>query len=176
MSCIRLAGGPVSWGVDFAGDAANPPYADVLDGIAGAGLDWLELGPVGYLPPAAPAERGLNAVGTFVFDDFHRPEAAGAVLAAADAALDAIAAAGGEVLVLIDRPSQARVATAGRSEAAPRLGPWDAMVETLRRAARRAAARGIRAVVHPHSGGYVEFEDEIERLLADAPELGLCLD
>jgi inosose dehydratase len=50
------------------------------------------------------------------------------------------------------------------------------MVQTLRRAARRAAARGIRAVVHPHAGGYVEFEDEIERLLADAPELGLCLD
>jgi inosose dehydratase len=176
MSPIRLTGGPVSWGVDFAGDAANPPYADVLDGIASAGLEWLELGPVGYLPPGAPAERGLNAVGTFVFDDFHRPEGAGAVLAAADAALDAIAAAGGELLVLIDRPSRARAGTAGRSEAAPRLGPWDAMVETLRRAARRAAARGIRAVVHPHAGGYVEFEDEIERLLADAPELGLCLD
>jgi inosose dehydratase len=32
--------------------------------------------------------------------------------------------------------------------------------------------------VHPHAGGYIEFEDEIERLLSDVPadELGLCLD
>ena len=52
------------------------------------------------------------------------------------------------------------------------------MVELLRRAAGEAAAAGVRAVLHPHAGGYVEFEDEIELVLdAIAPgELGLCLD
>src|SRR3954468_13610615 len=98
---IRLAGGPVSWGVDFADAPGNPPHEDVLAGIAAAGLRWMELGPVGYVPPAAPAEHGLRAVGTFVFDAF----ASGndAVLVAVDAALDAIVAAGGSLLVLIDR-------------------------------------------------------------------------
>jgi inosose dehydratase len=29
--------------------------------------------------------------------------------------------------------------------------------------------------VHPHAGSYIEFEDEIDRILADT-DLGLCLD
>jgi inosose dehydratase len=186
VNSITLAGGPVSWGVDFADALSNPLYGEVLDGIAAARLGWLELGPVGYLPRDRARvrgeleARGLAAVGTFVFDDFHRPDAAEAVLDATDAALDAIADAGGRLLVLIDRPSAERAATAGHSAHAPRLGAraWTAMVDVLRRAGARANARGIRAVVHPHVGGYIEFEDEIERLLADAPadELGLCLD
>jgi inosose dehydratase len=186
VPALDLAGGPVSWGVDFADAPGNPPYAVVLDGIASSGLEWLELGPVGYLPREAEAARtalatrGLAAVGTFVFDDFHRAEAADGVLRAVDAALDAIVATGGTLLVLIDRPSDERIATAGRSTAAPRLPErsWSGMVGVVRRAAERAAARGVRAVVHPHAGGYLEFEDEVERLLAEvsSEELGLCLD
>jgi inosose dehydratase len=175
MTSIRLAGGPVSWGVDFAGAPDNPPPEVVLDGIAGAGLRWLELGPAGYLPGgAALRARGLGAVGTFVFADFHR---AGAE-AETEAALDAIAAAGGSLLVLIDRPSPERAATAGRPDLAPRLGrtAWRAMLDRLRRAAEQAAECGVRAVVHPHAGGYIEFEDEVERLLAEIDTAGLCLD
>lgn len=185
MSLIELAGGPVSWGVDFADHAGNPPYATVLRGIRAAGLDRLELGPVGYLPTGARARavldaHGLRAVGTFVFDDFHRPDAAPAVLGAVDAAVDAIAATGGTRLVLIDRPSPARAATAGRSAAAPRLDrhAWTPMIDTLRRAGERAAAAGLRPTLHPHAGGYLEFTDELDRLLDAVPasELGLCLD
>jgi inosose dehydratase len=183
MSQLRLAGGPVSWGVDFAETPGNPPYMEVLDGIAGAGLRWLELGPVGYLPGdarSALADRGLGAVGTFVFDAFHDPAATETVLAATQAALDAITATGGTLLVLIDRPSRERATTAGRSDAAPRLAgrEWSRMVGMLRRCAELAAARDVRAVVHPHAGGWIEFEDEIDRLLTDVPgaELGLCLD
>ncbi|MDA0184045.1 sugar phosphate isomerase/epimerase [Solirubrobacter phytolaccae] len=186
MHSIHLAGGPVSWGVDFADTPGNPVPDVVLDGIAAAGLGWMELGPVGYLPRdpgaarAALRARGLGAVGTFVFDDLHRPEARDTVLAAVDAALVAITATGGTRLVLIDRPDEARAATAGRSAAAPRLGSaaWEALIDVVRRAAERASATGVRAVVHPHAGGYVEFEDEIERLLEAVPaaEAGLCLD
>src|SRR3954468_20279714 len=122
---IRLAGGPVSWGVDFADAPGNPPYEDVLAGIAAAGLRWMELGPVGYVPPTAPAAHGIAVVGTFVFDAFHAAArgddavAARDVLAAVDAALDAIVGGRGGRLVLIDRPSDPRAATAGRSDAAP---------------------------------------------------------
>ncbi len=170
---IELAGGPVSWGVDFADAPGNPAYEEVLGGIAAAGLRWMELGPVGYLPPEAVAARGLGAVGTFVFDDFHTGDAD--VLAAVDLALDAIVAAAGTLLVLIDRPSPERAATAGRSDAAPRLRDARAMAGLLQSAAERAEARGIGAVVHPHSGSYIEFEDEIERVLTETG-LGLCLD
>jgi inosose dehydratase len=180
VCAIRLAGGPVSWGVDFADDPDNPPPGAVLDGIAAAGLGWLELGPAGYLPAGALAARGLRAVGTFVFADFHRADAGPALDTATAAALDAIAGAGGRLLVLIDRPSPARAAAAGRPQAAPRLddAAWRGMRERLRRAAAQAATRGIRAVVHPHAGGYMEYADEIDRLLDElgADELGLCLD
>lgn len=173
----------MSWGVDFAESADNPPYSVVLDGIAAAGLRRMELGPVGYLPQdgaAALAKRGLAAIGTFVFDDFHRPAARAGVLAAVDAALEAIAATDGSLLVLIDRPCPERALTAGRGTIARRAEPavWQAMMSTLQSAAERAHERGIRAVLHPHAGGYIEFEDEIERALADVPAevLGLCLD
>lgn len=174
---IELAGGPVSWGVDFADDPGNPPYGEVLAGIAGAGLSWMELGPVGYVPPAAPAEHGLRVVGTFVFDAFAGGdgEARGSVLAAVDAALGAIAAAHGRLLVLIDRPSPARANTAGRSDAAPRMRDPAPMLDLLREAGDRAAKRDVRAVVHPHAGGYIEYEDEIESVL-ESTGLGLCLD
>jgi inosose dehydratase len=165
----------VSWGVDFADAPDNPPPEVVLDGIAGAGLRWLELGPAGYLPGAAALRaRGLGAVGTFVFADFHRTAAD----AETEAALDAIAEAGGTLLILIDRPSPERAATAGRSERAPRLDEraWRAMLGRLRSAAEQAAECGVRAVVHPHAGGYIEFEDEVERLLAETDAFGLCLD
>ena len=78
---VRLATGPVSWGVDFADAPSNPPWREVLDAIARTGLGALELGPVGYLPERADAlrselaERGLEAVGSFVFEDLHDPRA-----------------------------------------------------------------------------------------------------
>ena len=176
---IVLAGAPVSWGVDFAGDPHNPSPREVLDGIAAAGLSWMELGPPGFLPASADAlaERGLSSVGTFVFEDLRDGDA---VASAAHDALAALVAFGGRLLVLIDRPCPPRAATAGRSDAAVRLDDagWRATISTIRRTADAAAAVGVRAVVHPHAGGHLEFADEIERLLASLPadEVGLCLD
>jgi inosose dehydratase len=176
---IELAGGPVSWGVDFADAPDNPPYDEVLGGIAAAGLRWTELGPVGYLPPrrAALEAHGLACAGGFVFEPLLDRAAA---TTAANRALEAIAATGGRLLVIIDRPGAERAVTAGRADAAPRLDParWRRLVSTTRAVAALGADRGIRPVFHPHAGSHVEFEDEIERLLADIPgdELGLCLD
>jgi inosose dehydratase len=180
---ISLATGPVSWGVDFAGAPGNPPWEQVLDEIAASGVAGLELGPIGYLPEdpgalrAALGERGLTAVGSFVFDDFHDPARIPDALAAARRACRAIAAAGGAVLVVIDRPGAQRAATAGRSVDARRLEgrDWAAMVDTIRRTAAIAEDHGLRPAFHPHAGSFVEFEDEIERLLDDT-DIGLCLD
>jgi inosose dehydratase len=179
---LELAAGPVSWGVDFADAPDNPPYVEVLAGVAAAGLRWIELGPVGYLPEdrAVLAAHGLAVAGTFVFEALHDPSGRPAAIQAAARALSAIEATGGRVLVVIDRPGVTRAATAGRAAAAPRLDAsrWHGLVDATREIAALAAERGVRAVFHPHAGSYVEFEDEIERLLADVParELGLCID
>jgi inosose dehydratase len=183
MAGFALATGPVSWGVDFADAPGNPPWPLVLDEIASSGIGALELGPVGYLPedPGALRDalrrRGLVAVGSFVFEAFHDGARAAAIEALTVRASRAVAAAGGAVIVLIDRPGAERAATAGRSQAARRLdrGRWSVLVGGLRRAAAVADAHGLRAVVHPHAGGFLEFDDEIERLLQDS-DLDLCVD
>jgi inosose dehydratase len=180
---LTLATGPVTWGVDFADAPGNPPWTHVLDEIAMSGVRVLELGPVGYLPEdpdtlrAALDDRGLTAVGSFVFEDLHDPERRGAVMQVARRACDAIVAARGSVLVIIDRPSQERSATAARSAAAARLtgARWASLIHTIEEVATLARGYGLRAVVHPHAGTSIEFEDEIERLL-DHTDLDLCLD
>ncbi|HEX8101180.1 MAG TPA: hypothetical protein VF533_01070, partial [Solirubrobacteraceae bacterium] len=98
---VTLATGPVSWGVDFAAAPGNPPWPDVLDGIAAAGYPGLELGPLGYLPEdparlrAELDRRGLAVAGSFVFEPLHEPERVPAALAAARRTAALVAAAGG---------------------------------------------------------------------------------
>jgi inosose dehydratase len=184
---VKLATGPVSWGVDFADAPANPPWATVLDQIAASGFRWTELGPVGYLPedPAVLREeverRGLAVAGSFLFQPLHLEERREEVLAMAHRTCRLIAGVGGRFLVVIDLVDPERATTAGRPEAARRLGErdWRSLVEGIEAVARLASEdHGLRAVLHPHAGSHVEFEDEIARALDDVdPELvGLCID
>jgi inosose dehydratase len=180
---IRLATGPVSWGVDFADAPANPPWPLVLDEIAATGIGALELGPVGYLPEDPErlagelALRRLRCVGSFVFEDLHDPLRQDDIVAIAERACRVIRGAGGRVLVVIDRVSPERAATVARSDAARRLDgrQWRQLLDGVNRVADVAHAHDLQPVLHPHAGSYVEFADEVERLLADTA-LPLCLD
>ena len=182
---IRLATAPVSWGVDFAGAPGNPPWSRVLDEIARSGFAWTELGPIGYLPEetlrAELDERGLRVGGSFVFQPLHERARLPHVLAVARRTCRAIAAAGGRHLVVIDLVAPDRVGTAGRPGAARRLGDadWLALIGGIRAVCELAGDEfGLTPVLHPHAGSHLEFEDEIERALAELePDLaGLCLD
>ena len=143
----------------------------------------LELGPVGYLPEDPETlrhiltSRKLTSVGSFLFDDLHDPDERDRLLDLAERIGAFVAAAGGGVFVIIDKPDTIRVATAGRSAAAARLDDdrWAQMMERFDEVAGIARRHGGRPVAHPHAGSYVEFADEIERLVADT-ELQLCLD
>lgn len=180
---IQLATGPVTWGVDFADTATNPPWQQVIDDIAASGLPAMELGPVGYFPEDPDtirrllAERGLLSAGSLIFDDLHDPAARDRLLGIAERVCRLITASGGTILSLIDKPDAVRVATAGRPDAAPRLNDecWTALLDQVNAIAEFARGLGVHPVVHPHVGGYIEFEDEIERLVADT-DLDLCLD
>ena len=76
---LRVANGPVSWGVDVPDKQDAPPWEEVFDEISLAGYHWCELGPVGYLPAddalvsAALAERGLRVAGSHVYEPIHEP-------------------------------------------------------------------------------------------------------
>lgn len=184
---VRLATGPVCWGVDFADAPANPPWSRVLDEIASSGIPAIELGPHGYLPGDPDllrrelCRRRLVVAGSFVFEPLHDPRRLDRTLEVARQTCRLIAAAGGRQLIVIDLVDPDRVATAGRAAQAPRLGAaaWDQLMQAIAMVGEVAAREfGVRAVLHPHVGSHIEFEDEIERALADlsATGIGLCLD
>ncbi len=175
---LELGTGPVSWGVDFADAPGNPPWREVVDGIAAAGYRWTELGPLGYLPhDVAPAlaERALGVSAGFVFEPLHDAHRRPGVLSAARAVARRVAALGGRFLVVIDAVDPVRARTAGRTHEAVRLdrAGRSTLRSTVAAVAAVAREEGLRPVLHPHAGTHVEFEDEVEPLL-DVVEL--CLD
>jgi inosose dehydratase len=166
---LDLATGPVCWGVDFAGDPANPPYEDVLAGALAAGYPRLELGPLGYLPD----DPGIEICGGFVFEPLHRQAQHGAIERSARATSRRVAELGGRFLVIVCALAPERARTAGRSDLAPRLARRAGLRRGVDRVAEIARAAGLTPVLHPHAGTYVEFEDEIDPLL---DLVDLCLD
>jgi inosose dehydratase len=184
---LEVGNAPLSWGV-FEGDAAtNPRWETVLDEIVEAGYRRLELGPIGFLPEDldvlrdALGRRGLQLTAGFVYEHLHDPARHELVLRNARRVGRILSALGARYVVLMDRMTPERQATAGRGERAERLAPdaWDGMVETFATVARTLSDEfGLRPVLHPHAGGHVEFPDEIERALDALPHetLGLCVD
>lgn len=183
---IKLANAPVSWGVDYPDDPNNPPWATVMSDIAEAGYRFTELGPYGYYPTeperlrAEFSTRHLEVVAAFAFQPLHDPDRADDVLDVVKRTVELLAAVGGDRLVTIDHISQDRMATAGCADLAKRLDKarFAKMVELIERIADTALAHGVTPVIHQHAGCYIEFEDEIEAVLAalEPDKVGLCID
>ena len=184
---IRIGNAPCSWGVEFADDPRNPAWRTVLDECKAAGYHGIELGPVGYMPedPAelgdALAERELELIGGVVFRPFHDPQQWDDVLDGSVRTCQALSAHGARHLVLIDSISPRRAPTAGRPREAEQLSAeeWATYVERIRQLAKMGAEEyGLVVAIHPHAGGFLDFEEEVERLLGeiDAGLLKLCLD
>jgi len=181
---IRVANSPVSWGVDHLERPGLPLWQIVFDEIKDAGYDWVELGALGYLPQdpgRARAEmqaRGLAVAGSYMLAPVHDPAQRSRVIDVARETAAFIADAGGRHLVIVDWGSTVRGATAGRAQAAPRMSgtEWGAYLETLSEISRIAAEDyGLLALVHPHAGTWLEFEDEIVALL-EQTDLAMCID
>ena len=183
---IEVANGPVSWGVDRPDMPGAPPWEEVFDEIGEAGYRLCELGPLGYLPDdnqrvrVELESRGLGVAGSYIFEALHDRARHDEIADVTKITCARIAALGGRYLVVIDVVSDERGATAGRSAAARRLqgADYDALLTGLRMATGIAMDHGLTPVLHPHSGSYIEFEDEIERVLADTADDGLqlCID
>ena len=195
---IELVGAPCSWGVDDLTNPDLPSWERVLQEAAQAGYRGIELGPYGYIPldsfrvQQRFLRHQLHVVAGTIFDDlvsevnFHR------VLAQVDDICTLLTHLPsprverhirypGPYLVLIDWRADERDLCAGHPREAPRLPrqEWKRLMTHLQTLATRAWSNfGIRAVIHPHAGGYIEFEDEIHQLLNDVPYdvTGLCLD
>lgn len=195
---ITITCAPCCWGVDDVRNPHLPGWEQVLDEAAAAGFDGLELGPYGYLPldvtrvSAALDRRGLRIVAGTIFDDLVNPDNRAKLLRQTEEICNLItrlprpAEHRGQrfrapYLTVMDWGHDERDYAAGHSEQAVRLDDagWHGMVENIRAIATFARDRfGVRAVIHPHAGGYIEFADEIERIAQDisVAVAGLCID
>lgn len=195
---ITITCAPCCWGVDDVQNPHLPAWDKVLDEAALAGFGGLELGPYGYMPlnigrvGAALQQRGLSIVAGTIFDNLVAPDNRDNLLRQTREICAFITALpkperhegeryGAPYLTVMDWGHDERDFAAGHSDRAPRLSDaeWQGMMENIRAIA--AIARdefGVRATIHPHAGGYIEFSDELERLVRDldSETAGLCLD
>jgi inosose dehydratase len=175
-----------------------PHWEKVLDEAAAAGFGGLELGPYGYMPldvarvSEALDKRSLRIVAGTIFDNLVALENRANLLRQTDEICALITTlpkpdthAGqrfpAPYLTVMDWGHDARDYAAGHSDRAQRLdlAAWTGMVANIRAVAELARDKyGVRAVIHPHAGGHIEFADEVERVVADIPAevAGLCLD
>jgi inosose dehydratase len=181
---MKLATAPGTWGVEPPPQPTDPHWSRILDEIAQAGFDGSELGPLGYYPldveqlRAAFAARGLELPAGFVMEPLAVEDAA-PLADVARRTCASVAGAGGSCIVLIDGLDPRRTATAGRSERAPRLDDagWERLLGGVAAVRDVAREHGLAVAFHPHAGTWVEFGDEIDRLMgAVDADVGLCVD
>ena len=182
---LTIATAPVSWGIRYADDPAQMPWSRCLDEIAAAGYEWLEPGPVGYIP-GGPAEigaelerRGLRLCGGSVQMPLEDRGLWTEIEAATRATCEILAALGAGTFVIID----GRYSDPETNE--PLVDPelnkagWSNLMEETNRLALIATEEfGLAAAFHPHSDTHVEFQPQIDRFLAETDEnlISICFD
>jgi inosose dehydratase len=175
-----------------------PHWERVLDEAAEAGFGGLELGPYGYMPldvarvGAALEARGLRIVAGTIFDDLVSLQNRQNLLRQVNEICALITTLprpkthrgqrfAAPYITAMDWGHDERDYAAGHSDRAPRLDPEDSdgMISNICAIGELARdGYDVRAVIHPHAGGYIEFEDELDRVAEDVPAdiAGLCLD
>jgi inosose dehydratase len=183
---LTIGSAPDSWGVWFPEDARQTPWNRFLDEIAEAGYEWIELGPYGYLPTDPKTlrneldRRGLKVSGSFVMGDLANPDKTWPEIERQLRGWGPLFnELGARFLVLID-DTYTNLFT-GDPIASSRLDATEfgRLVDTTHRVAEIARDEfGLRTVFHPHAQTHVEYEDQIEALLAatDPKLVSLLLD
>ncbi len=182
---IEIGSAPDSWGVWFPSNEKQIPWQRFLDEIAEAGYEWTELGPYGYLPtdPAALRSelnsRGLKASGTFVMTHWEDPDAWSDIASAIRDVGSLLAAVDAQYLVMIDNTYSDLFTAQLLRPASLDDEAFKRLTERVQRGAEFAKREfGLVSVFHPHAETHIEYESQIEALLAQTdPDLvHLCLD
>ncbi len=181
-----IACAPCCWGVESADNPYNPDWKQVLHESSKAGFAGLELGPYGFMPLDAGVVntalflKKLEICAGTIFEPLSDLSSQVDILNKTKILCELLQKIGVNKLVVIDCVNDLRSQFAGLSDSAPRLEKvkWSVMMDTIRQISDIAREFDIRAVVHPHAGGYIEYEDEVDAMLVELThdEVGLCLD
>lgn len=174
----RIAGGPITWGVDGSPGWGHLMEADrVMSEMRDSGLSATELGPNGFLP-ADPDELvdyvkgfGLHVVTGFVPAVLYRDTALAEQLAYVDRATAQLARAGSQVMVLGPDSHYDGYDT----EVEMDDDEWKTFLANLNRVMYIAGENGLKTAVHPHWGMAIARQQHVERML-DSCDAGVCLD
>lgn len=187
---ISVANAPCSYGafeVTVGIDPNVPDGVTLLDHVASAGYQGIDLGPVGYLGTGRELHdrlsgRGLVLAGGYVPLPFPDPAALAEQTSYLDALLDIFDAAPDGPPprpTLADSGSPARSANPGGGATSRGIGldetGWQHFADGVARAAERCRERGYEPAFHHHTATYIESVAEIEELLART-DVNLCLD
>lgn len=174
----RIAGAPISWGVDGSPGWGYLMDADrVLDEMAQLGLRATELGPDGYLPedPAALESKldqyGLDLVGGFVPAVLHLPERAEAELAYVKRASHTLAGCNSTIVVL----GPASGLDGYNTPIEMTEIEWSSFLDNLKIVISIATDAGLTVALHQHWGMAIQTKAHVERLVAQS-EIQFCLD
>lgn len=174
----RIAGAPITWGVDGSPGWGHLMDRDrVLGEMQASGLRATELGPDGYLP-IDPEELNpvldsyeLALIGAFVPLLLYRSDVIDEQRAYADRAAATLAGAGSDILVL--GPSSHHDGYDTRVRLSD--DEWDYFIRNVDWVSKNSAEHGLTAALHPHYGMAVDLEADVYRLL-DCSDVGICLD
>lgn len=174
----RVAGAPITWGVDESPGWGYLMDRDrVLGEMSEAGLSATELGPDGFLPTDPGelreyvASHDMSVVGGFVPALLYRPDQIEAELEYVSRASSQLAATGSRVLVL--GPSSHNPGYDTPFDMSD--DEWPIFLANLRRLEGIVGDAGLQTALHPHWSMAIEDGHDVERLL-DSSDVGLCLD
>jgi inosose dehydratase len=185
VSTPTVCTAPINWNNEDVPDLHPPtPYPRLLDEMVAAGYaatEWSSSFPRYSNALAADLDaRGLRLVGTFLPVNFRRREYIELEVSRAVEHARFLKRLGAAHLVVAEAGDARRQAAAGH--ATPDLfldeERFDGLVDGLHALGRALRDEGVRPVLHPHVGTYLETPEEVSRL-ADALEpglLGWCLD
>lgn len=174
----RIAGAPITWGVDPAPGWGHFMDRDrVMSEMVEVGLSATELGPDGYLPRDPDELRdyldryGLHIVGGFVPAVLYRPDRIETELAYVGRASRQLARAGSKVMVLGPASHLEGYDTSIDMDDAD----WSTFLGNLKRLQDLVHENGVTTALHPHWGMAIERPQHVERLL-ESSDVDLCLD
>ena len=191
---IYVANAPVSYGafeVTVGFDPNVPNGLELLDAVAKAGYDGIDLGPVGYLGEGSELgkrlqDRGLGLAGAYIEFEYHKPEAVTKMLPELEAMLDTFDSVAPFIQgkpaprpTIADAGSDARRAAPGSGVRIPSSGhsdaDWELFEQGIKRVLERCRERGYEPTLHCETGSFVESTAEIERVLQMC-DVGVCLE
>lgn len=174
---MLIGNAPCSWGIAYPEGNATP-WHQYLDEVAAAGYRGTELGPFGYLPKAAGqlrqelARRDLTLIGVTHVHSFSRADSGPQLLATLDELARLLTTLGAQHLVIMDESADYPPDRAGVLDEAG----WQAMMGMIRAAQNLVeGTHGLTLSFHPHVQTAVEYEAQIDRMLAET-EVDLCFD